>query len=175
MQYRCAKFIATRYLQFAGERNVMLILDYLTGNVKYIMQPLNIFAHVFQACSIILFLICLTQKAYFLSGNYGAVDSIHALIFGIVGILEGIFAWYANPILFLSYLFFYIKRYNWSIILGLISLLLMASFFLTKTILVDDSAARVPIIGYGLGFWLWLGSSIASIMAACIGKANQET
>jgi hypothetical protein len=22
MQYRCAKFIATRYLQFAGERNV---------------------------------------------------------------------------------------------------------------------------------------------------------
>jgi uncharacterized protein YciU (UPF0263 family) len=25
MQYRCAKFIATRYLQFAGERNVRLL------------------------------------------------------------------------------------------------------------------------------------------------------
>ncbi len=139
------------------------------------MQPLNISAHVFQAFSIILFFICLTQKAYFLSGGHGAVDSIFALIFGILGVLEGIFAWYANPILFLSYLFFYIKSYNWSIFLGFIAFLLMASFFLNKTILVADSAARVSIIGYGLGFWLWLGSSFASIIAACIGKANQET
>ncbi len=138
-------------------------------------QPLYLIAHAFQACSIFLFLICLSQKAYYLSGNHPPVDSLYLLLIGVFGLLDGIFAWYANPILFLSYLFFYIKRFNWAIILGAVALLLMASFFLCKTMLVSENGARAAIVGYGLGFWLWIGSSAVAIVAGSIGKADQET
>lgn len=137
--------------------------------------PLYLLAHVFQACSILLFLACLTQKAYYLHGSHAPADSLYLLVIGAFGLLDGIFAWYANPVLFLSYLFFYIKRFNWSILLGFLALLLMASFFLSKTMIVSDGGTRAPIIAYGLGFWLWMASAVVAIVAGCLGQADQET
>lgn len=138
-------------------------------------QPLNVLAHIFQAISIILFFTCLSQKAYYLSGHYLPVESFLLLVVGVLGPFYGIFAWFANPFLLISYIFFYIKRFNLSILFGFFALLLICSFFLTKTIIAGNNGAKATIINYGLGFWLWMASSIIAIAAGCFGKADNET
>ena len=138
-------------------------------------QPLIVLAHVCQAISIILFFSCLTQKAYYLSGSYAPVESLLAFVLGSLGPFYGIFAWFANPFLFISYIAFYIKRFNWSMLSGFLALLLIFSFFLNKTIIAGDSGGKATIINYGLGFWLWMASSVMAIAAACFGKADNKT
>lgn len=136
-------------------------------------DPLSVLAHTFQVISFLLFFVCLSQKGFYDSTTDSPKESLLLLMIGILGPLDGIFAWFANPILFVAYLFFYLKRFNWSIFFGVIAFLLISSFFLNTTVIVNEGGTRAEVIGYGLGFWLWMASSVFSITAALIEKINQ--
>jgi hypothetical protein len=86
-----------------------------------------------------------------------------ALVFGWMGILTGDFkyvVWYANPLLFLSWLFSQEKRT--SLLLSLIAFLLAIMFMGFDTILGIDGEVYY-IRSLGIGYWLWL-SAIAVML-----------
>ena len=70
------------------------------------------------------------------------------------------FAWFANPALFVS-LYFALNHNNLKgLRFGLLSLLLMASFLLRSEIIINENISMTDIVGYDLGYFLWVLSAI---------------
>lgn len=93
--------------------------------------------------SISLLAIALTQKCYCTTGSCG--DSIAAL------------CWLANPLLILSWIF--IKNNKLSLIMSVLSTLIAISFLLFDEIIADEAGHYRRIIGYEIGYWLWVSSN----------------
>ena len=71
----------------------------------------------------------------------------------------GIFSWWANPLLLLSF-FFYIKKVpkNGMMLSGIAFILALQSFFLT-TVPQDEGGVKKLTVDYlGAGYYLWLAS-----------------
>jgi hypothetical protein len=84
---------------------------------------------------------------------------------GVLGfILSGTLAWLANPLLWLSWGSFLVKKTRYAGSLAGAALLFMLSFLFMKTLPQGDSSA--PIVGYGPGYWLWLGSAVLVLVGA---------
>ena len=80
-------------------------------------------------------------------------------------ILSGTLAWLANPLLWLSWGFVLRKKTRYAGALAVAALLFMLSTFFMKTLPQGDTAS-VPIVGYGPGYWLWLGSAVIILAGA---------
>jgi hypothetical protein len=133
---------------------------------------LNKTAHIIQGLSFLFFFACLFQDGYYRSNGYPPENSATLLALGVFGLLDGIVAWLANPALLAAWVCFYFKRFNISLWLGILAFILIISFLLHTTIIANEGGTRVEIIGYGLGFWLWLVSSLTTIVAALLGILN---
>lgn len=104
-------------------------------------------------------LVALTQKTYCTPdcGSYGS--GFVAFLFGILGIFVGgaYITWFANPFLILSWLF--IGKRPWvSLILSSFSLVIAFSFLIYDEIMINEAGHYGEIIGYALGYWLWIAS-----------------
>lgn len=107
--------------------------------------------------SISLLAIALTQKCYCTTGSCG--DSIAAFLFGLFGVFVGgaALCWLANPLLILSWIF--IKNNKLSLIMSVLSTLIAISFLLFDEIIADEAGHYSRIIGYELGYWIWVSSN----------------
>ena len=105
--------------------------------------------------SILVFAISLTQECYCTSDSCG--NSAMALIVGPLGLCFGGagFSWLANPLLCIAWFSFRKKSLN-TVITSMISLALMLSFLFFKQIISDEEGNYSTIVGYQLGYWLWL-------------------
>lgn len=112
--------------------------------------------------SIGLLIIALTQKCYCTTSLCG--DSIAVFIFGIFGIFFGgaALCWLANPLLILSWIL--IKNNKLSLILSLLSTLIAISFLLFDEIIDDEAGNYRKIVGYELGYWLWVSSNCIMLL-----------
>ncbi|WP_296406084.1 hypothetical protein [Psychrobacter sp.] len=109
--------------------------------------------------SIILMVILLPLDAY--CANDGCTKSYVSLVFGIFGIFIGgneTLTWYANPLLFLAWLFLLIRKPKLSLILSIVSTLVALSFLTFDEIVINEAGHQAPITKYALGYWLWIGS-----------------
>ena len=124
--------------------------------------------------SITCFVVSLTQVGYMIDGAPYSGRGIELFLKGWLGPLKGIFAWYANPLLFAAWVAIQQRQKTLAISFSLLSLLLICSFFLhTRTTTLFD--AEVFITGYALGFWLWLWSGIIALIAGfCITGRRLE-
>jgi len=50
--------------------------------------------------------------------------------------------------------------------LSLIAAALISSFLFAKTVVSSESPTYSKVIGYGLGYWLWLGSALVLLIGA---------
>ncbi|UZO79615.1 hypothetical protein NBT05_11690 [Aquimarina sp. ERC-38] len=118
--------------------------------------------------SIGLLIIALTQKCYCTTSLCG--DSIVVFIFGAIGIFFGgaTLCWLANPLLILSWLL--INQNKVSLLLSLASFLIASSFLLFDEIIDDEAGHYRKIIGYELGFWLWLSSNGVTLLGNMLIK-----
>lgn len=118
--------------------------------------------------SIILFLISLTQDGYYIEGSDPRAWSPAwaLLLFGWLGVMGGVFAWFANPLLIVAYKFMRGKSYLKSCVCSLLSLCFAVSFLLHDNIISSEAPTYSKITGYGYGYWLWL----ASISTMLIGS-----
>lgn len=107
--------------------------------------------------SILLYLISLTQTAFCARE---CPDGAFALIGGVFTLLGSPYAipWLANPLLFLSWYWWYHKPKR-ALYCVLAALLCGFSFLLFEKAVVS-SQGEYTITGYGEGYWLWLGSMI---------------
>ncbi|UOE50229.1 hypothetical protein MTO98_03980 [Mucilaginibacter sp. SMC90] len=105
--------------------------------------------------SILVFAISLTQECYCTSDSCG--NSAMALIVGPLGLCFGGagFSWLANPFLFIAWFSFRKKPLN-AVITSVISVALMLSFLFFKQIISDEAGNYSAIVGYKLGYWLWV-------------------
>jgi hypothetical protein len=80
MQYRCAKFIATRYLQSAGERNVkpmsIVEFNYIESGLWFLVAVILLALAFRQGASSPYFAVCVVSCVSFI--GFGISDIIEA-------------------------------------------------------------------------------------------------
>lgn len=126
---------------------------------------------VFFALSVLLFVSSLTQYGYYVRRRNNPHDGarcVMLLLIGPFGVFESVYAWLANPALLLA----------WSLVwfrpaaaagAGVAALALSLSFLLHHQIIVNEAGDYAKITGYGLGYWLWIGSIIAALAGSLLG------
>jgi hypothetical protein len=91
------------------------------------------------------------------------------LVFGWLGIPFGYLMWIANPLLYASWYCCLCNKYEKALLCSLIALVLMLSFLLCKRVVVGDSPMYSVIIGYGVGYYLWVASGVLVVIAGFLG------
>ena len=118
--------------------------------------------------SIALFVASLFLVPIQTTANKEAVIGLFLFLWGWLGPLDGVFAWYANPLLFLAWFSFSDGRTTSAVQKGICSALLASTYLLHKSILLDEGGGRAMIVSYNLGYWLWLASPIVLLLACRI-------
>jgi len=121
--------------------------------------------------AILLFVISLTQPAYYINRkDYdGWANSFDLLIFGWSGVLYGgaASAWLANPLIILSWLFFFKER-GGSVVTSVLALFFSASFLFFDTVISSEKPDYSIITARKAGYWIWLASIAFFFISATI-------
>jgi hypothetical protein len=121
----------------------------------------------FISASIIVFGISLFQYCFCTND---CINSFSALITGIFGIIFGgaNLCWLANPLLLVSWIFFYFNT-KVSFVFSLIASLISFMFIFSTGVAVDEAGTPRQIQNLESGYWLWL----FSILIILIGNSVQ--
>ena len=117
-----------------------------------------------------LYILCLLNNGfYYIKGDLPRDWAIGSelLISGWLGLFAGAsgLPWLANPLLMIAWLVYLIKQNVTSFLFSLSALSLMVSFLSVKGILRDEAGHYSQITGYGLGYWFWISSAFAILIA----------
>jgi len=117
----------------------------------------EMFKKIFLLTSIVLFVVSLTQKCYCTQVSCG--DSIAVLLSGSFGffLCPAAFTWLANPAILISWISFN-KNQKKSLITSLIAVCVSISFLFFDKIIINEAGTYGQIVGYRIGYWLWLTS-----------------
>ncbi|MEI6757682.1 MAG: hypothetical protein FDX18_10545 [Chlorobium sp.] len=124
----------------------------------------------FSLGSVVLFFLSLTQDCYFTDRLDSLTPGWALLLTGWIGFLYGYFTWFANPLLFLSWIGFFRKNFQLSFLASLGAILVMLSFLLYDKIVTSEAPNYSLITGYGLGYWLWVASAFFLFAANILSK-----
>lgn len=123
-----------------------------------------------------LYLALLTQECYCTTNSCGeSWSGLAILISGAFGFFTcpvG-FVWLSNPILFYSWRYRNSKPKE-SMIASLAAFVFGLSFLLFKRMMVNEGGSFEDIIGYRLGYWLWLSSSAIMLLGNLIVYKQQS-
>ena len=122
---------------------------------------------IFLAISVGLFVVSLFNVCF--CTENGCSTGLGALTIGWMAALTvgaGL-TWIANPLLIISWILI-TKNKNAAWFFGLLSTLASVYFLRFKTIIVNEAGHESAITGIGLGFWLWLFSSIVAFIGGLI-------
>jgi len=117
---------------------------------------------VVLALSVVLYVVCLTQDGYYIDDpdprKWSPAWGL--LLFGWVGLLSGMLAWLANPLLFVSWVLLAASRFRAAFYVALGALLFAMSFLLYSEVISSTKTDYSRIVGYGIGYWLWIASAL---------------
>ncbi|MCA8277417.1 hypothetical protein LGN17_33560 [Burkholderia sp. AU30280] len=96
-------------------------------------------------------------------------DGWQVLLTGWMGVLGGIYAWLANPLVFAAWLLT-VKRYRaQAVVLAVLALLFGMSFLSQRQIAVNEAGDVEPVHLDAIGYWCWLASfGVASVGATLL-------
>lgn len=125
------------------------------------------FQRNFLWIGIVLYLICLSQDAFYVSGRNPDAwsNGLGLLLTGWVGHIS----WLANPILFLSWMFFAWEKYTVCLVTSVFALLIALAFLMTDSIVVSTRPDYELVVSYEIGYYFWLCSMLASIVVSFWG------
>lgn len=126
--------------------------------------------------SICLFVLAMTQTAYYEVDADPAPNSAGLLLIGWMGALaSGYIEWLANPLLLCSWICALRKRYWLAVGSAALALTLILSFLRrSEVVWTGDNGDRTAAIqGYGFGYWLWSGSAAIMVIAGLALLARQ--
>jgi hypothetical protein len=80
----------------------------------------------------------------------------------------GSIAWWANPVLLVSWITLSRTPKNpiLSLVLSITALALMLSFLFAGDVIADEGGGRTAVISYGAGYWCWVASAALASIAA---------
>jgi hypothetical protein len=120
--------------------------------------------------SIGLFAFSLSQECFCTdNGCGGEWAGAYILITGCFGFFASPagFIWLANPAMFISWRYLN-KKPTQSLIASLIAVFLSVSFLFFTKVIGNEGGYYSPIIGYKLGYWLWMSSSVTMLIGNLI-------
>jgi hypothetical protein len=126
--------------------------------------------------SIGLFVLAMTQTAYYEVTDDSARNSAGLLLIGWMGtIASGYIEWIANPLLLYSWASALHKRYWQAVGSAVLALTLILSFLRRAEVVWtgDNGSRTVAIRGYGFGYWLWVASAAIMVTAGLALLARQ--
>jgi hypothetical protein len=97
------------------------------------------------------------------------MSGLDCLVTGWLGVLIGQFAWFANPMLWLSMVAFFLRRLFIALFLVALSLFMATNTFLlyTQEVPADEGGVNILIFqSPHLGFFLWVGSMLLISLGA---------
>lgn len=116
------------------------------------------------AASWILFGTSLCLPALELS-NGSPYWGISLLFLGWLGLIAGSVAWFANPLLFIANYSLRQHRVRLALSVSLLACAVALSTPTLSTVWIDGTGNTASVVGYGFGFYLWVGSCLVT----CIG------
>ena len=102
-----------------------------------------------------------------------------SFLMGFVCLLFGFsyLAWYANPLFLVSIVLLSLNRSAWALAASTGSLILAATTFLIQKVPYNEARHLANVVGYGLGFYLWIASIsvilLTSLLSTMVGKAKR--
>jgi hypothetical protein len=122
--------------------------------------------------SIILYISCLFFDSFQIAGvEKPFAPSYEMFQVGWIAVLSGMLAWLANPLLYISWFFALLDKDKVTLITSMVAMALALSFMLHDTIVVKktgETVATAAIVGYGLGYWLWLASAVFMALGSIV-------
>lgn len=127
--------------------------------------------------SVVLYVMCLTQDGYYIDGPDPTAWSpaYGLLISGWLGLFVGVFAWLANPLLFASWFLLAISKHRAAFLVSLGAFLFAMSFLLHSEVISSTKPTYSKIIGYGIGYWLWIASVLILVVGAGVLTFRSNT
>ncbi|ALN64567.1 putative membrane protein [Lysobacter antibioticus] len=125
----------------------------------------------FLGLSLLAFIVCLVLPAYTVGSASSEMHSglsYEKLLMGFLGPLIGVFEWYANPALLLSWLLLWKKHFIAGAIFAAVALVTGGAFLFRHEIIINEAGHSGTILSKDVGYWLW----IASMAIALIGNAT---
>jgi len=101
-----------------------------------------------------------------------------SFLFGLVCLLFGFsyLPWFANPLFVLGIIFLVLKRFSLAVAASGLSVILAATTLFIREAPYNEAGHTASVIGYGLGFYLWLGSIsvllLTSLLATFVRTRN---
>ncbi len=97
------------------------------------------------------------------------------LLIGWVTLIDGVVAWFANPLIAVSWMLIWLRSARVvALCAALSALLLSLSFLLHSEIMTDEGGGRTAITGYGSGYWLWVSSMAVMAIGTLIAAAGRS-
>jgi hypothetical protein len=126
--------------------------------------------------SIGLFVIALTQTAFYQHARDPDPSSIGLFSIGWLGLLAGYFEWFANPLLIYSWMCALRRSFPRSAASAALALLLIVSFMRRTEVvwLWDNGEEHAAIEHYALGYWLWVASAALMLIVSLTQGAQQK-
>jgi hypothetical protein len=127
---------------------------------------------IFLKASLSLFIVCLLPPAFYTSGINPTAWSIGLglLFIGWIGDIS----WYANPLIFIAWIFYKYKIYIISLAFSFLATSFALSFLTTESLVVSTAPHYADIVRYGLGYYLWILSMVSSIIASLLGVLEHK-
>lgn len=132
---------------------------------------------VFKRASIALFVVCLPFDAICVNGSCSGWPAWSLLLFGVLNVDEslGNWSWWANPILFVGWMWATTpdnrpRRIRLSISIAALIFALLP--LISGTAGVSEAGGVSVIEGYRIGYWLWLGAIVANLASAISALAQ---
>lgn len=121
--------------------------------------------------SVAVFAASLTQKGFSTAGEEPGSWSpgLYLLLIGPLGLLTGVYEWFANPFLLAAWTFSWFGKNKIALPLALVATALIVAFLLRQTMIVSEAPTYAKITGYAAGYWLWLTSAITATLGAAVG------
>jgi hypothetical protein len=102
-----------------------------------------------------------------------------SFLMGFVCLLFGFsyLAWYANPLFLVSITLLSLNRSHMALATSTASLILATATFLIQKVPYSEAGHMANVVGYGLGFYLWIASMsvilLTSVLSTTFGKAKR--
>jgi hypothetical protein len=121
--------------------------------------------------AIVLFILSLGFSTLLYAEDSSFLVGLACLLFGL-----SYPAWWANPFLFFAGCLLKERKPAWALANAAIATVLILSTFTITHIERNEAGTLAPVIGYGLGFFLWLGCGLVllstSLVCVVLGKSQ---
>jgi hypothetical protein len=117
---------------------------------------------IFSAICAILFGVSLFREVFvFQSGDSSFLMGLICLLFGWSKV-----QWLANPLVVASHILLFRGRHRLSVLSSVIAVALALSTLGMREVPKDESGAITPILGFSLGYYLWLSVMVITLAEA---------